>query len=341
MEARVTELLEEGTRLASRERYEAAAERFNAALVIAPNHSLALLNLASVAQERGRHEQQGANQLDVIERHDREAVELFERALSGTPSLSVELRMQVLIRLGRMHRLLGEHEKSCDALLRVVRDAEAGAQAREAASGELATTHARLLGYPERNLSEAEARRYSTLWKEATSPLQGLLAGDAVRPLSQAEVRRFEAARLLLQQALDLIPENWAAAWTLGMVERRLGNDVRASECFTRAFELNPYNPDVCREASISAGLVGRMEDAVRFSEAALVVGPDDAGLVANLALNLLLAGRAAEALPRAREAVARAPKDPVSRAVLALTEQVASGAMSVEEARRKALSGR
>jgi tetratricopeptide (TPR) repeat protein len=338
LEARVARLLEEGVQLASRQSYDAAAERFNAVLVLAPDHPLALVNLAGIAQDRSHQEEQGANRPEVIERLDREAVELFERALAVTPSLSVGVRTPVLIRLGRLHRLLGEHEKSRDTLLRVARDAEAGAQDRQTAREELTTTHARLMGFPERNPSEAETKRYARLWQEATTPIKGLLGDDMDRPPSQAEVRRLETARPLLQQALDLIPENWAAAWTLGMVERRLGNEARSVECFIRAFELNPYNPDVSREASISAGLAGRMEDAVRFSEAALDVDPDDAGLVANLALNLLLAGRAAEALPHAKEAVAREPKDRVSQAVLALTEQVASGAMSVEQARKKAL---
>ncbi|WP_224249055.1 tetratricopeptide repeat protein [Hyalangium gracile] len=340
-EARVSELLEEGVQLASQASFEAAAERFNAALVLVPNHSLVLLNLASTYQDRGSREQRGANRPEVLAQYGRAAVDLFERALAGAPPLSAQARTQVLMRLGRLLRILGEYEKSREALLRVVRDAEAGEQAKDAARDELVATHARLLGLPQRQHSESEARRFNALWEEATSPIQDLLGGRAgtMGPLSEENARRLERARPLLQQALELVPDNWAAAWVLGVVERRLGNHPRGLECLTRAFELNPYNPNVGREASICAGLAGRMDEAVRFSEAASAVDPDDMGLLANLALNLLLAGRVAEALPRARMAVARAPNDPISRAVLSLIEQVSSGGMSLEEARQSVLS--
>ncbi|WP_224363054.1 tetratricopeptide repeat protein [Hyalangium versicolor] len=334
----MSELLDEGVKRASRGDYEVAAERFNAALVLAPNHSLVLLNLGSVSQDQGRHEQQGANRPEVVEQHGRKAVDFFERALAGTPPLSAHPRTQVLIRLGRLCSILGDHEKSREALFRVVRDAEASAQAKDAARDELAAMHERLLGLHQRQHSETEVRRYNALWEEATSPIQDLLGGTMGQP-SAGDVRRLESARPLLQQALDLVPENWAAAWVLGVVERRLGNYPQGLQWLSRAFELNPYNPDVGREASICAGLAGRMEDAVRFSEAASAVNPDDAGLLANLALNLLVAGRVAEALPRGREAVARAPGDSISRAVLSLIEEVSSGRMSLDEARQKALS--
>ena len=114
--------------------------------------------------------------------------------------------------------------------------------------------------------------------------------------------------------------------WTIGKIYQRMGDQFVAYEWFSRAHSVNPTQTDVAREAGIAALDAGVIDDAVRLCHAVVKLAPDDAGLQSNLALAYPLSGDDARAEECARVAVQQAPGDPISKTVLKLVRDVASG---------------
>jgi tetratricopeptide (TPR) repeat protein len=141
--------------------------------------------------------------------------------------------------------------------------------------------------------------------------------------------RRLRKAISLLEQTLQINPTNWASMWGLGKIYQRLNDDSTALQWFIKAHQIEPTNADVVREAALCALNLGRSKEAVEFASAAIQLKPDDPGLVANLALALLLDHRVDEAKQRAQEAVIGSGNDAISRNVLQLVDDVISGRKS------------
>jgi len=130
----------------------------------------------------------------------------------------------------------------------------------------------------------------------------------------------------LFEQTLQIAPANWSAMWIMGKIYQRMGDDATALEWFTQAHRIKRTNPDVAREAALCAMNLGRAKEAVEFSAAAIELKPNDSGLVANLALALLLDNKPQEAKQKAEVAVSANPSDVVSVNVLRLINDVISG---------------
>jgi Flp pilus assembly protein TadD len=121
-------------------------------------------------------------------------------------------------------------------------------------------------------------------------------------------------------------PEGWSSMWALGKISQRLGDQAAAFDWFVKAHSLKPDQPDVAREAGIAALDLGRAEAALTLCRAAVACGPDDPGLVCNLALAHCLAGDDAEAVRCVTQAAERDPADPVTATVRHFIREVASG---------------
>src|SRR6266566_3962274 len=70
--------------------------------------------------------------------------------------------------------------------------------------------------------------------------------------------RKLKRALSLFERVLQLKPENWSAMWLIGKVHQRFGDYNAALSWFERAYQINPSQPDVAREASMCAMDVGR-----------------------------------------------------------------------------------
>jgi len=130
----------------------------------------------------------------------------------------------------------------------------------------------------------------------------------------------------MLRRVIAINPQNWPAMWVSGMALRRLSELAPAMQMFTSACQLSGDNPDVPREAAITAMELGHYADAVMYTEQAIDNNPADAGLVANLALAHLLNQNPTEARRAAAYAVEADPADEISRQILAMIEDVVSG---------------
>lgn len=143
---------------------------------------------------------------------------------------------------------------------------------------------------------------------------------DADRPA------RLKAGIACIDRALSMVPSNWAALWVRGKAFQALDDHLQAHGSFASAYALQPENPDVGRELGVECLELGKFAEAVTIAEHLTKVAPQDAGLRANLALALLLDGQ----VQRAREVIAEArrqdPKDPISKTLEELINQVADG---------------
>lgn len=135
----------------------------------------------------------------------------------------------------------------------------------------------------------------------------------------RTRVRNLRRAAGLLEHVLQLNPDNWSAMWHLGKIHQRLEEHEVALWWFGRACQVNPTQPDVAREASISAMEIGRLDDAILYAERACQHSPADAGIQANLALAYLLASRLSEAQGCIRRALDIDPTDQLSQTLAAM----------------------
>jgi Flp pilus assembly protein TadD len=127
------------------------------------------------------------------------------------------------------------------------------------------------------------------------------------------------------QRALVINPEGWSSMWALGKIHQRLGDQEAAFGWFAKAHALKPDQPDVAREAGITALDLGWADAALAFCQAAVVCRPDDPGLVCNLALAHCLAGDDTEAVRCVTEAAERNPADTVTANVRHFIGDIAS----------------
>jgi len=168
--------------------------------------------------------------------------------------------------------------------------------------------------------AEEHNRAFAAAWQLVE---QELLVHGLGHPVSveRAVQLKLERALELFARVLEINPANWSAMWFLGKIYQRLGDYSTAFMWFCRAYRVSSSQPDVAREASICAMDLGLSEDAVSYARAAVQGKPSDNGLVANLALALLLACRLSEARTAIDKATLVDPSDAVSQTVKQMIE--------------------
>jgi Flp pilus assembly protein TadD len=118
----------------------------------------------------------------------------------------------------------------------------------------------------------------------------------------------------LLQQVVEIKPDNWAAYWIMGKGYQALGDSEKACDAFGKSFAIQKQNPDVAREYMFECLNLGRGAEGVDAAEHAMSLKPEDAGLAANLALAYLIAGRNDDALRLANQSLRIAPDDRITQ---------------------------
>ncbi len=180
-----------------------------------------------------------------------------------------------------------------------------------------------------RDFTQEEADRHNMLRDQARRLADGLLyldGGPEQKRLGWLARRRLRRAIRCYEEALAINPEGWPSMWSVGKIHQRLGDHALALRWFSQAHEINPAQPDVAREASLSAMDCGESALALRYCEKAVLSAPDDAGLIANLALANMLCGNDEEAVRQAILAAKAAPNDKVSAFVLSFVTEVRDG---------------
>lgn len=184
-----------------------------------------------------------------------------------------------------------------------------------------------------REWTQEEADRHNALTKQAWSLIENELLIHDRFPSAQPNwlaKRRLNKAIENFRKALEINPESWSSMWALGKIHQRLKQREEAFLWFSRAYEANPENPDVCREAGLEALDLGKAKEAIDFCETAVRLSPDDFGLMANLAWAYLIANRIQDAQTTIGTAVQADPQDQISQSVARIIDEVASGTRPV-----------
>lgn len=184
-------------------------------------------------------------------------------------------------------------------------------------------------------LTAEQVEEHNRLFNEGQRLIEGelLLAGnEELRPPDEVMLGKLTKAMHCFEQTLAIAPENWSAMWVLGKIHQRLRNYPAALQWFSRAFQVNPQQPDVAREAGLAALSAGASKQAIQFCEAAVQLRPEDPGLTANLALAYLIAGDLLTARQLAQTALKQVPDDPLTKDLLGVIEDVIVGRRSQPE---------
>jgi Flp pilus assembly protein TadD len=112
----------------------------------------------------------------------------------------------------------------------------------------------------------------------------------------------------------------------MGKAFQSLGETEQALTAFLNAHECAPEELIVALEAGLSAGRLGRHDEAVRVMESAARHHPDDSRLPFNLGLSYLFLGDFARAREAIDPAIELEPQRDVNRRLLALLIEVESG---------------
>jgi len=174
-----------------------------------------------------------------------------------------------------------------------------------------------------------QAQMHDELYREGCKILQPYLPlVDGLTPSKPVDLQDIEKGRRLLTRALDLNPNNWSAYWIMGMACRAAGYKDQAYEALSRAWAINPTHVDVGRELVLQCCINGRGAEAVQVSSKVLGLRPEDAGLLSNHALALMLAGEVGRARFFAAKATAAAPDNRAAAGVAQVIEDVIAGKM-------------
>jgi len=119
------------------------------------------------------------------------------------------------------------------------------------------------------------------------------------------------AAIASLDVALGIEPESSTAWWARGKAQQLLGDHEGAYEAFHRSYRIDEgKSPDSGVQLLLECLETGRGGEAVHVAEVISRAEPDNAGMLANLALAYLINGQLAEASRTVNNAEAIDPED-------------------------------
>ncbi len=157
-------------------------------------------------------------------------------------------------------------------------------------------------------------------------------AGEAmtVAGLALLQYREFRGARLTLERALKLQPDQLDATKTLAALDLMLGNGMSGVKLLRKAASLDPRDAQVWLTLGNVHHDLGEPGEAAHAFEEALKRDPKDREALFKLITELLDINRTDEATPRLTEALRRYPDDP---ALLALAARQARDTGRMDEA--------
>ena len=179
-----------------------------------------------------------------------------------------------------------------------------------------------------REYRQAEADQHNALTERGWAILNDyilMMERDQVR-IGFFGKRRLKKAIALFHDALRIAPDNYSSKWALGKIHQVLGDHRCSLKWFEEAWALENGNADVCREAGLAAMDCGEFSKALGFSDKAIALRPDDAGLHCNKAIALMFLNRDADAIKAVAYSLQLNPEDQITLNVRAIVHSVAEG---------------
>lgn len=153
-----------------------------------------------------------------------------------------------------------------------------------------------------------------------------LVITDRAASKSPRRADDLRAGIACLDRDITAYPSHWQAFWVRGKAYQALRDHTLARESLAAAYKLETSNSNVGRELMFELLALGLFADGAKVAVEVAQRAPQDAGLRANLALALVLAGD----LPGAQEAITTAlrldPDDTISQALERRIGEIARG---------------
>ncbi len=182
-------------------------------------------------------------------------------------------------------------------------------------------------------LNSEKIEKHNKLYGQACELVENELqldGKDLSTPLGFFLKRRFNKALVLFEEVLRINPENWAAMFFMAKIFHRLNNKERAYEFMIQAHQGDSSVSGFAREAGLIAFQLGKFEDGVQLTQAAISTSPNEGSLYSNLGFGQLLAGNLDDAVHAFERADELEPNHPVTPRLLALAVEVRSGTRPV-----------
>jgi tetratricopeptide (TPR) repeat protein len=164
------------------------------------------------------------------------------------------------------------------------------------------------------------------LFKTASQIIGRHFVTAGEKPVCGKAAEDVASAIKMLDKVLAAVPDSWNAHWFHGKGQMAIGNFELAYQSLQHAYELEKNAEVVPRELAGVCLELGKFDEAVRVSENAAVLKPDDAGVLGNLALVYLLAGRIDEAQKSIAAAIKIAKNDKINNYLSQVIHEVAEG---------------
>ena len=127
-------------------------------------------------------------------------------------------------------------------------------------------------------------------------------------------------------RVLEIRADNWSALWMRGKAYQSAGSHRKARDSFVAAYALEKENPGVGQELVLELMETGEFAKAVEIATEVADAHPADAGLRANLAMALLLAGDVKTAKETVHAASIADPSDTVTSDLEQIIDDVLAG---------------
>jgi len=180
----------------------------------------------------------------------------------------------------------------------------------------------------EYELPEDKIPTFNSNFEEGNRLSEGIIIikGRAESKLNFWNKRKAKKAIKHYKECLNLIPNHWQTNWLIAKVYQALSESKKVLNRFEIAVQIEKNNPDLPREASISAMDSGYVDLAVKYSQEALNRAPNDSGLYCNHAVNLMVLGNDNEAINYIKKAIEMEPNDEINKYAFSLINDVANG---------------
>lgn len=178
-------------------------------------------------------------------------------------------------------------------------------------------------------LDSEQISKHNQLYEQACDLVQDEIHVDGIELPSQLGFfvkRRLNKAIALFEKVIELNPQNWAAMCFMSKALYRLDDKERAFEVMIRAHQGDTSVSGFAREAGLMAFQLGKYDEGVELTQAAITTRPDDGSLYSNLGLGYLLAGNADAAIQAFEHAHELEPNHPVTPRLIAFAQDVQSG---------------
>jgi tetratricopeptide (TPR) repeat protein len=164
------------------------------------------------------------------------------------------------------------------------------------------------------------------MFKTASQVISEHLVTAGEKPVDGKVAEEVTRAVEMLEKVMVATPDSWNVHWYHGKGQMALGKIELAYRSFQRAYELEQTVEVVPRELAGVCLELGKFDEAVKVAEKAVALDPGNAGLLGNLALSYLLAGRVAEAQKSIAAAIKISQGDKINNYLAQIIREVADG---------------